>query len=601
MRHLTRLSCLRILTIFAAMILPKADAQTKEYSTSDVTIFGGVQTFDMLRSRPDHNFADGLIGGLRLTQDFSRYVGLEESFSYATNNLRLYNVQPYPVRSVGAGVRNYQLSVGPVFHFTPRESKVRPFVKVGVGGAWYDPTSDAADMFRRPENRYLGVNRFNMTYGPAGFWGAGLKINASRRVGFRFDFGGMLSQTPHFKMPDFPRGAGTVYIPRHGTEHPLSATAGITFRFGLRSDEPPPPPPAPPTQPEPPKPEPPVIQLGAITGMRDVCAGDAVQLSVTASATPPGQQLTYRWTVNGVQTGGNSPSISIPTDRLTGPQNVVVEVSAGESSKSSSARFAIRTLAPPTVKITNLPTTIKYGEQFQVAATATGSDCGGPATIAYTVNEGTISGNTFDSNGMAFDMSNRNRTQTRVVRVTATATDQRGGTAKAEGEITVVLSPTARRLDDLVFPANNSRVNNCAKRILLEQLTPLLRDNPESQVILIGHTDGKERAGVVDRARVLNAAAVLSAGTGICPQLELSRVKGSWVGTTQGSDPRPGLCGGSTEVRERRGQAIGRGDSRAMFRRVEVWFVPEGAALPAELQNVQPVPAGAVTPLGCPK
>ena len=600
MRHLTRLSCVRILAIFAAMILPKADAQTKEYSTSDVTIFGGVQWFDMLRSRPDHNFADGVIGGLRLTQDFSRFVGLEESFSYATNNLILNTVQPYPVRSVGAGVRNYQLSIGPVFHFTPRESKVRPFIKVGVGAAWYDPTSEAADMFRRPENRYLGVNRFNMSYGPAGFWGAGLKINASRRVGFRFDFGGMLSQTPHFKMPDFPRGAGTVYIPRHGTEHPLSATAGITFRFGLRSDEPPPPPPPPPT-PEPPKPEPVVIELGAITGMRDVCAGDAVQLSVTASATPPGQQLTYRWTVNGVQAGGNSPSISIPTSGLTGAQNVTVEVSAGGTSKSSSARFAIRTLAPPTVKITNLPTTIKYGEQFQVAATATGSDCGGPATITYAVSEGTISGNTFDSNGMAFDMSNRNRTQTRVVRVTATATDQRGGTAKAEGEITVVLSPTARRLDDLVFPVNNSRVNNCAKRILLEQLTPLLRDNPESQVILIGHTDGRERAGVVDRARVLNAAAVLSAGSGICPQLELSRVKGGWVGTTQGSDPRPGLCGGSTEIRERRGQAIGRGDSRAMFRRVEVWFVPEGAQLPAELQNIQPVPAGSVTPLGCPK
>lgn len=598
MRLFPWLTRLRNLAFLAAIAMPYANAQ-REYSTSDVTIFGGVQWFDILRSRPDHTFADGPIYGLRLTQDFSRYVGLEESFSYASNNLVLKNVQPYPITSVGAGVRNYQLSVGPVIHFTPRESPVRPFIKVGVGATWYDPTDDAAQMFRRPENRYLAVQRFNMSYGPAGFWGAGLKFNASRRVGFRFDFGGMLSQTPHFKLSSEPRGAGTVYIPRHGTEHALQATFGLTFRFGLRTDEPPPPP----AKPEPPPPPPPPvnIDLSAITGARDVCAGDPLALSVTANVTPAGQVPTFRWTLNGAATGADAPSINVQTTGLTGSQTAAVEVSAGGTSKTASATFNIKPLTPPTVTLNGLPATIQYGDQLPLNATATGSDCGGPATVTYTVSEGTVSGTTFDSNSMAFDRSNRTRRQVRTVKVTATATDQRGQTATATGEITVVLSPQARRLDDLVFPANSTRVNNCAKRILLEELTPLLKDIPESRVYLIGHTDGRERAGVIDKRRVLNAAAVLSAGTGICPQLDLSRVNGGWVGTDQSSNPRPGLCGTSTDIRERRGQAIGKGDSRAMFRRVEVWFVPEGAELPAELQNITPIPAGEVTPLGCPR
>ena len=94
----------------------------------------------------------------------------------------------------------------------------------------------------------------------------------------------------------------------------------------------------------------------------------------------------------------------------------------------------------------------------------------------------------------------------------------------------------ARRLDDIVYPANSSRVNNCAKRLLLEELTPLLRDDPNAKLILIGHRDPSERgrnAANLDQERVLNAAAVLSAGTGICPQLDLRRVQGAWVGVDQ--------------------------------------------------------------------
>ena len=170
-------------------------------------------------------------------------------------------------------------------------------------------------------------------------------------------------------------------------------------------------------------------------------------------------------------------------------------------------------------------------DKVPLNATAKASECGGQATLTYSASEGSVSGNTFDAGTVAFDPANRLKQQTKVVKLTATATDQKGGTSSAVSDVTVTLSPEARRLDDIVFPANSARVNNCAKRLLLEQLTPMLREDPNATVILIGHRDEREKgraAARLDRARALNAAAVLSAGTGICPQLELSRVKVSW-------------------------------------------------------------------------
>jgi hypothetical protein len=75
----------------------------------------------------------------------------------------------------------------------------------------------------------------------------------------------------------------------------------------------------------------------------------------------------------------------------------------------------------------------------------------------------------------------------------------------------------------------------------------------------------------------------------------------NWVGADQSSATRPLFCGASTDVKERSGQAVKSTDSRAQFRRVEVWFVPGGAAMPPGISGLQDVPAAEVKKLGCPK
>jgi outer membrane protein OmpA-like peptidoglycan-associated protein len=277
----------------------------------------------------------------------------------------------------------------------------------------------------------------------------------------------------------------------------------------------------------------------------------------------------------------------------------VVTVSAGGASKASApVNVTVKTSAPPTVRFTVSPSTINYGDKLPLNATATGSECTNPVTIRYTASEGTIAGTTFDSSGVSFDMSNRLKQQSKTVTLTATATDAKRQTANATANVTINLRPEASR-KDIVFANRSARVNNAAKRYLIEELTPQLRADPGSTVILIGHRDASEgntrAAKELDTQRVLNAAAVLSAGKGVCPSLDLSRIQVAEVGTDQATPPMPFA---DSSVKERRGQDAA-GD-RAQYRRVEVWFIPSGADKPS-IPGLSPAPEKEIKAKGCPR
>jgi outer membrane protein OmpA-like peptidoglycan-associated protein len=319
---------------------------------------------------------------------------------------------------------------------------------------------------------------------------------------------------------------------------------------------------------------------------------------------PAGQTATYAWSVNGQTVpGATGETFNLPTANASGNQAVTVTVAVGGVMKTSSpASIAIGALMPPTIQFSVSPAMIAYGDKLPLNATATASTCGMPVSISYTASEGSITGNTFDSTGVSFDLNNRLKEQSKTVTLTATATDSKNEMASATATVTVTLKPEARRLDDIVFQPRSSRVNNCGKRLLIDVLTPILRNDPDAKVILIGHRDMNEPDRLhLDEQRVLNAAAVLSAGKGICPSLDLSRVLVKWVGTDQASQTRPALCGSSTEVKERKGQAVRESDTRAQYRRVEIWVVPGGAEMPADITGLMPAPERDVKAKGCPR
>ena len=108
------------------------------------------------------------------------------------------------------------------------------------------------------------------------------------------------------------------------------------------------------------------------------------------------------------------------------------------------------------------------------------------------------------------------------------------------------------------------------------------------------------RASTLDRQRVMNAIAVLTAGTGTCARVDASRIKADWVGTEQKSNFQPGVCGTSarTATDERAGSRVSTADQN---RRVEIWLVPKGIKTPDAFGSAKEVPASDLKKLGCPR
>jgi outer membrane protein OmpA-like peptidoglycan-associated protein len=590
-----------VLAVTAALALTGvASAQDKKststteggYSLIDMSIFGGWSWFQFGQGHNAavHQFNQSAVWGERLTENVHKYLSLEEGIQIGYNRLKLLPVGANNFNSQGAS--NTMIYGAGVWHFTPRDAKFRPFVMVGPGYIWYHPTG-------KNVLPGVGTSASNRT---ALFYGIGMKVNQSPRIGYRFDLTGMRSGTPRFGLPGLPGAPGSYWMPSNDLhESSLTASVGIVFRFKYHE---PPAPPAPAIMAEAPPAPKTILRVNSVSGAQDVCAGSDVRLTVDATGWMRDQTPNYQWMVDGTPvSGATSQSFNVPTAGGAGTRSITVRVSVpGSEVTSDAVRVTIKPLTPPTISFTVSPSTIPYGNTIPLSATAQGSECGGPATIRYS-GEG-VSGSTFDSKALSFDMTNRLKSQSKTVRLTATATDQKNQTASAPADVTVTLNAQARRLDDLVFQSMSSRVNNCGKRLLLEELTPLLRSDPGAKVILIGHRDASEKgkAGAgLDEARVINSAAVLSAGKGICPSLDLSRVMVNWVGTEQGSDTRPALCGASTNMKEKGGQAVKDSDKRAQYRRVEIWIVPSGAEMPAGISGLKEASAKDIQSKGCPK
>ena len=346
------------------------------------------------------------------------------------------------------------------------------------------------------------------------------------------------------------------------------------------------------------------IQTVSVTAdPRSVFVGKSSKATVTSDV-PASATSTYSWTVNGQKIPGASSSIVFDsTGKAPGNYEICSTVAAPNyTAKSSCTRVEVKALGNPSVSLRPTSQEIEAGQTAKLTATATPNAAGTPVSVAYKASEGTISPDgTFDSSNVTFDKTTPG-IQRKNITITATATDELGATATSNATVTVRSLPLAEKLDDLFFAPRSSRVNNCDKRILLEVLAAKLKSDPNSQVILIGHMDASEEVRATrnrkvtqpDHSRALNAAAVLTAGTGICPSMDLSRVKVGYAGTDNSTPAKLDFCGTSTVVKG------GKPDPKIEYRRVEIWFVPGGAKMPSTIA-LEDLPADTVKALGCPK
>lgn len=332
----------------------------------------------------------------------------------------------------------------------------------------------------------------------------------------------------------------------------------------------------------------------------DVCPGTPVKITLTTS--PSGiTGAAYQWTVNGSAASGDTTLAYDTTGKSAGTYTIAATVRApGFNNGSGSTTINIREYRAPSGSVTASPSTITVGGTSALTSNFTGQCGGAIKTATYSAAEGSISGDTFNSNGVSVDPGN-----SKAVTVTATTTDEKGGRGTATTTITVT-NPALKmftRLPDIIFAPGSPRVNNAGKRVLLEQLKTYLDADPTGHVIFVGHFVDKEpkprRGETLDELRALNAAAVISAGQGICLGFAPSQIFIGYTGTNQnGVDFQPFFDPGT---KERAGSAVKESDPNAKYRRVEVYFVPTGAKNPATVPELKDAAGLGVSKLGCPK
>lgn len=650
-------SAIALALTFVSGLSLSAQTATKKNSTDsaakyEINLFGGGNFYNRQNIQPHQDMSNGGVGGFRFTQNFWEYISLEQTGMVHGVANAVYRI-PGTEREYSFGARLRQFHVNPVFHFKPRQSRIRPFVTAGYGLDYFGVTEDA----RRQIGNGVNTPFQQLTNLESGFklafnYGAGVKAKLTERIGLRFDVRGFSTASPSFGV----KGAGLPSAITYTRTTPVSSvqtTGGVVLYLGAIDQGP-------------------VCEFrpGSIEpSTKTIWLTEGATFQLPVSNTCLGVTPKYKWTVDGQPAVGDS---MLAVKGLTAADHQIKAIVEADTTKATdrktrnflkkfpipaAERSATLTVKQPKIELVSVtmdPATLSFRGSSQITSVISydGPAEGEEVTVVYTATDGTLAptkpgpntkvsadgktvedkvllkpGNTTGSVILSTDgILLQPGGPSRRIEVNVTVRDKNGKviTSKSPpgGGATVMAPPAPAappaaapprpqpmQLDDVVFGKGAARVNNCGKRIL-DQAYERAASMGDFDVLLVGHYDAVEKnikvrdakakkTRLLDEERVLQVAAVLSGGTEPCKRLDRNRIKVAMVGAEQLSSFKTSLC--EATVKERATGKINAKDGNARNRRVEIWLVPKGGPMPNGIAGIQDAPAAEIQSKGCPK
>lgn len=635
----------------ACMMLPAqtntSSAPKKSSSGSadlfEVNLFGGGAFFKRQQDNPQQDQSNGGVVGFRITQNFWNYVGIEESAMVHGVANTIYRI-PATSSNYAFGTRQRQFHVNPVFHFKPREARIRPFVTAGFGLDYFGVTEDARRQIGNGVNTpFQQLTNLESQWRLAFNYGVGMKAKITDRIGLRFDARSFITDQPDFGV----KGSGvpnSILFSKTTPLQSIQTTAGVNFYLGTIDQGP-------------------VcdFRVGSIEpSSKTVWLGEGASYNLPVTNNCLGVTPKYKWTLNGQPATGDSMfAINNPPvgeHQIKGIVEADTTKVVDRKTKNylkkfpipATERSATLTVKQPKLELVSLtvdPSTINYNGTSRVTSVLRfdGPAAGQDVELTYSTDKGKLAP-AGSSAGVTVSGDGRTLTQklnvkpgdtssavllsgdgislpaggpSQNIALTAKVLDQTRNAsvsitappAPAERPVVVPPRPQPMQLDDVVFGKGNARVNNCGKRIL-DQAFERAASMGDYDVLLVGHFDAVEKkvkvrdvkakkTRALDEERVLQVAAVLSAGTEPCKRLDRNRIKVAMVGAEQLSPFKTSLC--EATVKERASGKINAADGNAKNRRVEIWLVPKSGPMPNGIAGITDAPASDIQSKGCPK
>lgn len=555
-----------VMCLFA--LASPAPAQQKLVDTGEVgkyefNIFGGGTFFRRQTQSPNLKLEDGGTIGIRFTQNYWRFIGIEEAFRlHGTNNAIYRNPATGGTSSFGA--RNRGFTISPIFHFTPREERFRPFLKAGLGVNWFGPTDDARAQLSAVRNPFGQAINLDSHLSPVFAYGAGLKYKISDRIGFRADADGSVSRAPSFGIPSVGP-PNSILVGNRGALNGSSITGGLTVYMGKLYD----------------------VALGDFNvGQLESTSlssfdGDLLNFKVPATSTLEGVKPKWNWFFDGKPVAGLAGGVGGGTDSETfglkapakpGTYEVKAIVESDQTGVTKrrmrnylkknpiaaverKASLVVKpwpapslqgSVNPPTISAPMPPAGTSPGAPISVANAGTSTLSASSAAFerprelvyTFTASEGrltpgnTAGGTVSQPNPQTLIVTLKDVKPGDTPNVTAIYTpegvtvpagssknidikmnvkDSHGTETSDAARLTITVpnpppppppppSLQPLQLDDLIFSYGRGRVNNCAKRVL-DAAYERLVSNGDYDLVLIGHIDEREAKIRQPRAR----------------------------------------------------------------------------------------------------